>query len=245
MYTSCYISVTFWNMDVTIGPRHQPPAPWPRPKFLNPLFVCPFLVTTMPNTNRNEITWRLLMSRELRCVRTSATIMTTKSSTNKSRHSCLMAKSHGHMYWCLIFTSIGSSSLYYHAYWVRWRHIPVVDVQVSNCCQGIIMRHDKANTYWSDGMNRMKTSSNRNIFRIAGPLCGEFSPVTVEFPWQGPVTRSFDVFFDLCLNIRLSKQSRVWWFETPSRPLLRHCNGNSRSPYCHLTRSNSGCDIVF
>ena len=32
------------------------------------------------------------------------------------------------------------------------------------------------------------------------------SPVTSEFPTQTPVTRSFDVFFDLPLNKRLSKQ---------------------------------------
>ena len=34
------------------------------------------------------------------------------------------------------------------------------------------------------------------------------SPVTGEFPSERPVTRSFGVFFDLCLNKRLSKQSR-------------------------------------
>ena len=45
-----------------------------------------------------------------------------------------------------------------------------------------------------------------------------------EFPAQGPVTRSFDVFFDLSLKKWLSKQSRGWWFETQSRPLWRHCN---------------------
>ena len=39
-----------------------------------------------------------------------------------------------------------------------------------------------------------------------------------------PVTRSFDVFFDLRLNKRLSKQSWGWWFETPPRQLWRHCN---------------------
>ena len=38
------------------------------------------------------------------------------------------------------------------------------------------------------------------------------------------MTRSFDVFFDLRLNKRLSKQSWGWWFETLSRPLWRHCN---------------------
>ena len=50
------------------------------------------------------------------------------------------------------------------------------------------------------------------------------SPVTGEFPAQRPVTRSFDVFFDLPLNKRLRKQSWGWWFETPSRSLWRHCN---------------------
>ena len=32
------------------------------------------------------------------------------------------------------------------------------------------------------------------------------SPGTGEFPTQKPVTRSFDVFFDLRLNKRLNKQ---------------------------------------
>ena len=50
------------------------------------------------------------------------------------------------------------------------------------------------------------------------------SPVTSEFPAQRPVTWSFDVFFDLRLNKRLSKQSWGWWFEAPSRPIWRHCD---------------------
>ena len=37
-------------------------------------------------------------------------------------------------------------------------------------------------------------------------LCTGNSPVPGEFPSQRPVTRSFDVFFDLCSNKRLSKQ---------------------------------------
>ena len=60
----------------------------------------------------------------------------------------------------------------------------------------------------------MMTSSNGNIFRVTGPLCGT-SAVTGDFPTQRPVTRSFDVFFDLRLNKRLSKQSWGWWLETP------------------------------
>ena len=50
------------------------------------------------------------------------------------------------------------------------------------------------------------------------------SPVSGEFPAQRPVTRSFDIFFDLRLNKRLSKQSWGWWFETLSHPLWCQCN---------------------
>ena len=38
-------------------------------------------------------------------------------------------------------------------------------------------------------------------------ICAGNSPVPGEFPTQRPVTRSFDVFFDLRLKKRLSKQS--------------------------------------
>ena len=69
----------------------------------------------------------------------------------------------------------------------------------------------------------MMTSSNGDIFRVTGPLCGEFTGPG-EFPAQRPVTRSFDVFFDLCLNKRLSKQPRGWWFEALSWSLWRHRN---------------------
>ena len=43
-------------------------------------------------------------------------------------------------------------------------------------------------------------------------------------PPQRPVMRSFDVFFDLCLNKRWSKQSIRRWFETPSLSLWHNCN---------------------
>ena len=55
-------------------------------------------------------------------------------------------------------------------------------------------------------------------------LCSGNSPVTGEFSSQRPVTRSFDDFFDLPLNIQLSKQSWGGWFETPSCSLWRYCN---------------------
>ena len=62
------------------------------------------------------------------------------------------------------------------------------------------------------------------IFSVLLALCAGNSPVTGELPAQRPVTRSFDVFFDLRLNKRISKQSRRWWFETPSCSLWCHCN---------------------
>ena len=73
------------------------------------------------------------------------------------------------------------------------------------------------------GSLHMMTSSNGNIFRVTGPLCGE-STGPGEFPTQRPVTRSFVVFFDLRLNKWLSKQPCGWWFETPSWSLWRHCD---------------------
>ena len=64
-------------------------------------------------------------------------------------------------------------------------------------------------------------------------ICAGNSPVPGEFPTQRPVTRSFDVFFDLRLNKRLSKQSWGWWLETLSRPLWRHRNAICHSRTTH------------
>ena len=66
-----------------------------------------------------------------------------------------------------------------------------------------------------------------------------FSPVPGEFPAQRPVTRSFDVLFDLPLNKRLSKQPWGWWFETPAWSLWRHRNG------AHNVTLSSECGIVW
>ena len=82
------------------------------------------------------------------------------------------------------------------------------------CCRGacqISERYDHCNIQ-SRGFETsrdMMTSSNGNIFRVTGLLCGEFTGPG-EFPTQRPVTRSFDVFFDVRLNKRLRKQPRGW-----------------------------------
>ena len=87
---------------------------------------------------------------------------------------------------------------------------------------------------------KMMTSSKGNIFRVTG-LCVGNSPVTGEFPSRRPVTHSFDVFFDLHLYKRLSKQSRGWWFETPSLSLWCHCNGIFSLQFAKVY-NNSYCD---
>ena len=52
----------------------------------------------------------------------------------------------------------------------------------------------------------MMTSSNGNIFRVTGHLCREFTGHRWIPHTQRPVTRGFDVFFDMSLNKQLSKQ---------------------------------------
>ena len=81
--------------------------------------------------------------------------------------------------------------------------------------------------FWRKNLSRMIDSWWRHqmgTFSALLAICAGNSPVPGEFPAQRPVTRSFDVFFDLRLNNRLSKQSWGWWFETLSRPLWCHCN---------------------
>ena len=83
--------------------------------------------------------------------------------------------------------------------------------------------------YWFAILCIMMTSSNGNIFRVTGLLCGEFTgarwilrtKVSNEELW---------CFFDLHLNKQLSKQSRGWWFEAPSGSLWRQCNDITATP---------------
>ena len=80
--------------------------------------------------------------------------------------------------------------------------------------------------------------------------------VTGEFTSQRPVTRSFDVFFDLRMIKRLSNQSWGCWFETPSLSLWRHCNDvtfiltrfsniKSNRNILYLTRNTRNLSIRF
>ena len=62
-------------------------------------------------------------------------------------------------------------------------------------------------------------------------ICAGNSPAPGEFPEQRPVTRGFDVFFDLRPNKQFSKQSWGWWLETPYYSLWRH-----RKVHCEILK---------
>ena len=101
------------------------------------------------------------------------------------------------------------------------------------------------NYFRSKSSLHMMTSSNGDIFRNTGHLCGEVT-VPSEFPAQRPVTRSFDVFFDLRLNKRLSKQWWGWWFETSSPPLWLHRNVKCyRYLFGNITSTDYKCYFVL
>ena len=127
----------------------------------------------------------------------------------------------------VIFTSIK----YHNAFniWSTWQKIKVAyhtyinTNLISMCRLYMFICYPTPPRIWQRCKYNMMTSSNGNIFRVTGPLCGEFTGPG-EFPVQRPVTRSFDVFFNLRLNKRLSKQPWGWWFEMPSWSLWRQCN---------------------
>ena len=67
-------------------------------------------------------------------------------------------------------------------------------------------------------------TSSIGTFSALLVICAGNCLVTDNFPAQRPVTRSFDVFFDVRLNDRLIEQSWGRWFEMPSRLSWGHCN---------------------
>ena len=85
------------------------------------------------------------------------------------------------------------------------------------CIDSVNTHTENDNAWWR---HQLET------FSVLLAICAGNSLVPGEFPAQRPVTRSFDVFFDLHPNKRLSKQCWGWWFETPSCPLWRHRNGH-------------------
>ena len=85
---------------------------------------------------------------------------------------------------------------------------PTIKTQLNQC-------QYQSNSWWCHQMETFSTLL---------AICAGNSPVSSEFPTQRPVTRSFDIFFDLRLGEQLNKHSWDWWLETPLRPLWRQSN---------------------
>ena len=121
----------------------------------------------------------------------------------------------------LHINSLWLSDIYLGQYWpklwlVAWLSEPVL-VYHQRCPVPLISEQKEVltNLMWR---HQMET------FSVSLAICEGNSLVPGEFPAQRPVTRSFDVFFDLRLNKRLSKQSWGWRFDTLLRPLWCHSN---------------------
>ena len=74
----------------------------------------------------------------------------------------------------------------------------------------------------------MKTSWNGNIFHVTGHLCREFTGHQWILRTKASDAEFWWFFFYQHLNKQLSKHWWGWWFETPSRPLWRHCTEISK-----------------
>ena len=95
---------------------------------------------------------------------------------------------------------------------ITWEYIYIYIInQITTPCMKVISLADYTSSYWHEPIPEAKcpfmmTSSNGSIFRVTGHLCREFTG-----PRWIPLTKNtdaeFDVFFDLRLIKRLSKES--------------------------------------
>ena len=137
---------------------------------------------------------------------------------------------------------------WYHDDVIKWKHFLrycIIVIKWSErckmlfkCCSNGAVKCVHSSPWW-----RHQTETLSALLA----LCAGDSPVTGEFRSQRPVTQSFDIFFDLHLNKRLSKQWRCWWFEMPSCSLWRHCNDTliiGTSGLCHVSMNLSHCIAI-
>ena len=106
---------------------------------------------------------------------------------------------------CIQFNEIHhishSSCLYLNKYWLGHLGQHFIDYYIKLIKMYFFLLQRKPAVAW--WRHQMET------FSALLALWAGNSPVTGEFPTQRPVTRNFDVFFDLRLNKRLSKQL-IW-----------------------------------
>ena len=108
---------------------------------------------------------------------------------------------------------------------MQWHHYGYnndIPVKVSYCAFHLRDKTAIACSWW-----RHQTETFSASLDLCNAFCEVNPPITGGLHSQRPVRRSFDVFFDVPRNKRLSKQSKCWWFGTPRRSLWRHCEVKS------------------
>ena len=120
----------------------------------------------------------------------------------------------------------------------HWKDFQIVILNLKTIASGVRLCNQILNTRSIRQIWFMMTSLNGNISALLA-LCegNHWSPM--DSPQKRPVTRSFDVFFDLSLKRQLSKQSRRWSFETPSHSLWCHCKVLFILDLCHSSASTN------
>ena len=112
----------------------------------------------------------------------------------------------------------------------RRHQCPQCERSHSPMTKGSIQYKTQSYQYKAGYIYTMMTSSNGNIFRVTGRLCGEFT----GHQWISRTKASnaeLWFFFDPRLKKLLGKHSRRRWLETSWRSLWRHCNVISRHIY--------------
>ena len=112
---------------------------------------------------------------------------------------------------------------HYSINWLRWSYSGFMHQETR-----LLLFQSMACSWWR---HQMET------FSALLAICAGNSPVPGELPTQRPVTRSFDVYFDLRPDKRLSKQLWGWWFETLSHSLWRHRNAECRGQAFNRTNA--------
>ena len=134
-------------------------------------------------------------------------------------------------YYILIIVTVTRKMFPFDDVIMMCHDIPNVDpsvsffrIRLSHCPAYINFQNMYIQCYYIWHSSKSWWRHQMETFSALLAICAGNSPVSGEFHAQRPVTRSFDVFFDLRRNKRLSKQWWGWWFETVSSPLWRHCN---------------------
>ena len=117
---------------------------------------------------------------------------------------------------CFIYVLVMPLEIPIH-YFITWCRNPVQTVniwlQLWNRFKWCFCLRQLDAIAWKSDVGRFAILRKQNMYLQVSSNKNPF-PGPGEFPAQRPVTRSFDVFFDLRLNKQLSKQPWGWWFET-------------------------------